>query len=86
MQDTYHLTLVKSTGIRRPMAWKPQKKRNWPWRDYLTKEEAQELAEIERKKSEADAIRREISPRRVAIVNRAINRCKYALGQSASQR
>ena len=61
------------------MAWKPQKKRNWPWREYLTKEEAQELAEIERKKAEADAIRREVTPRRIMIVNRAINRCKYAI-------
>ncbi len=67
------------------MAWKPQKKRNWPWRDYLTKEEAQELAVIESKRAEADAIRREVGPKRIAIVNRAINRCKYALNQGASQ-
>lgn len=68
------------------MAWKPQKKRDWPWREYLTKEEAAEMAEIDRKAAEAQAIRRDIGPRRIVIVNRAINRCKYALGQSAAQR
>lgn len=72
---------MKSTAIKQVMAWKPQKKRVWPWRDYLTKEEAQEMAEIERKKAQADAIRREIAPRRTAIVNRAINRCKYLRAQ-----
>ena len=80
------LDLSEVNGYKWVMAWKPQKKRDWPWREYLTKEEAAEMAEIDRMAAEAQAIRREIGPRRIMIVNRAINRCKYALGQSASQR
>jgi len=63
------------------MAWKPQR-RKWDWRKYLT---AEELARIDRMDAAAAKIelaRRELEKQfgreRQLIVNRAIQRAKYA--------
>lgn len=60
------------------MAWdkRPQKH---SWRDYLTKEEAAELAEIDRDAEKIDLDRRHLTARRAMIVNRAIQRAKYSM-------
>jgi len=53
-----------------------RKRRSLPWRDFLTKEEAKELAAAD------EAKRRwlELNRGRAAIVNRAIGRAKYDAG------
>lgn len=50
----------------------------WPWRDYLTDEEAAKLAAADAAKAEWERLNVE----RAAIVNRAIQRAKYALTKS----
>ena len=60
-------------------AWTPRKPK-WSWRDFLTLEERDKLAEA------ADAKRhwQELNRERAAITNRAIQRAKYASAKSAS--
>ena len=60
------------------MAWKSKRDGGIPWRDYLTKEEARDLAEIEREAKKIDDSRQNLTARRNLIVNRAIQRCRYA--------
>lgn len=59
------------------MAWKP-KKPKWPWRSYLTAEEAATLKRADVAKAEWLKLNRE----RAAITNRAIQRAKYDLQKS----
>lgn len=59
------------------MAWKPKRTGGLPWRDYLTKEEASELREIENEAEQVDEVRRSLTARRNLIVNRAIQRARY---------
>lgn len=59
------------------MTWKPKRAGGLPWRSYLTKEEANELALIEREASRLDESRRDLTARRNLIVNRAIQRARY---------
>lgn len=55
------------------MAYEKRKPR-WPWRDFLTLEERNKLAEA----SEAKRHWQELNKERAAITNRAIQRAKYA--------
>lgn len=48
----------------------------WPWRDYLTPEEAKTLAAADRAKKRWE----KLNQARAAITNRAIQRAKYAAG------
>lgn len=59
------------------MAWKSKRDGGLPWRTFLTKEEARELAEIEREAENFDEGRRGLTARRNLIVNRAIQRARY---------
>ena len=58
------------------MAWKKRDGRSW--RDFLTKEEAAEIKDLEKRAGEIDAERRSITSRRYRIVNRAVHRKTYA--------
>lgn len=46
----------------------------WNWRDYLTADEAQTIANADEAKKQWEALNKE----RAGIVNRAIQRAKYA--------
>ena len=58
----------------------------WPWRAYLTEDEAREIASIE---AELAAVKRrsaELTARRNSIQNRAIQRARHSSGRSALDR
>ena len=55
-----------------------QKRRPTTWRDYLTAEEAEEVVNADRLK----AAWRQANRTRAGIVNRAVNRAKYAAKNS----
>lgn len=59
------------------MAWK-KRDRKHPWRDYLTKDEAARIAAIDRDAQKTDDHRRSLTTERNRIVNRAIQRIRYA--------
>lgn len=62
------------------MSWKPRRKK-WPWRKYLTPEEAEFIrrsdAAISAARAVANKVATEFRPQRTLIVNRAIQRAKY---------
>lgn len=59
------------------MAWEKRPQKH-SWREHLTKEEAAELADIDRDAEKIDGDRRHLTARRNLIVNRAIQRAKYS--------
>lgn len=59
------------------MVWKTKRVGGLPWRNFLTKDERQELSEIEREAEQIDTTRRDLTARRNIIVNRAIQRARY---------
>lgn len=60
------------------MGYEPRKPK-WPWRDFLTLEERDKLAEA----AEAKRHWLELNRERAAITNRAIQRAKYAASRPA---
>lgn len=60
------------------MTWTPKRAGALPWRDYLTKEERSELNAIERNAAKIDGERRQLTVRRNLIMNRAMQRARYA--------
>lgn len=64
--------------MRGDMVWKPKRSGGLPWREYLTPEEARELAKIEREAERIDEGRRQLTAQRNLIVNRAIQRARHA--------
>lgn len=60
-------------GGRRATMYEPRG-RKWPWREFLTEEEAETL----RLADEAKATWKELNKERASITNRAIQRAKYA--------
>lgn len=59
------------------MVWKSKRTGGLPWRQYLTKDEARDLQQIEREAEQLDQTRRDLTARRNLIVNRAIQRARY---------
>jgi hypothetical protein len=59
------------------MAYEPPEKK-WPWQDYLTVEEAKEVADADSAIAEHRSVAQQASVIRQRIVNRAIQRAKYA--------
>lgn len=62
------------------MAWEKQPQTQ-DWRPHLTKDEATQLAALDREAKEVDGKRRNLTVERNLIVNRAIKRWKRASGR-----
>ncbi|MFA7504241.1 MAG: hypothetical protein WCZ28_06045 [Burkholderiaceae bacterium] len=58
-------------------------RRHRPWRDFLTSDEREQLARIDREIGEIDARRRDLSRDRRLITNRATQRAAYHKGVPA---
>lgn len=66
------------------MAWNPRKAK-WPWRDFLTEEEVDEVRGYERKIATAKYEMAMAQPPLNLIRNRAIHRAKYAAANQSDR-
>jgi hypothetical protein len=57
--------------------WKP-KPRKWPWRDFLTEQEAIIVRDLEYQSSEAKRLLADATAQLGPIRNRAVHRAKHA--------